>query len=743
MIFSSASLMKFLLLLLSFATASQAKKDDLNYRDVSTLTVPESELDLLSLESTEQETIVNPSDDSKQDNIAEASRHSIDSISIDETRRKNSPKYNLKLHNVSGDNYDVIHWYSTPIKKPEDDTLDSSIDSQSKIINDKRDLKAQSSYRHYDAEHSVEDDHSHNYHHDEHPHDHHAPYNSEEDTSGEPRTYYQKPQTKKPRRNCSRKGKKAESWVDKPDTIVHSRSNRAHQVPYYGSKDEMSPEGRFYDAPKMPSFPEGRVNSIPELSDFSKERYNLPKTSDFLRHSSMAFSGEHLHGIPRTNFFYKNGENGNHFHLHNHHHHYGPDGKKIGHMQTYRHMIENLGKLKSLVEKDSAAPNSYSSYSDLGSPGDDVTKPKVESRKKGYHYTGPHESYGRKTYYRVNDDSPKSSLPESYSGPQSYNNPEPYNNPQPYNSPVPYNSPQSYNNPESYRSPQPYNSPEPHSDERNIGMEMYRYGAGQYGTDEFHDGPFPNEVSPGIHSSNGFTPDYEKRNPPYSSHEEYNTNSPPDAPYHSYSGDYESKYNQDDKGHKHDQKHETKAPYTPYEAAKGRHGNHQNKDHITEHVHPYQGDLIHEEEKSGGSIPNDNPLEHSAGNGEESPLVTTHSVSYSKDGKLAEDPSLFGPKDQFFNNLRPDPDPLSIPKNALIYEHHIRLHPMHYRMFPPLPVQGHFGRAIGYPVPVHKLIPNPLKMPPTFAPPAPMYLHPRVNQMLHAYQSRSLYHRWW
>lgn len=753
--------------------------------------------DLRSAESEEKRSILKSlkgdSDDSK---IAEESRREKIEIRVVPGDKKEYPSVRSRKANGKNKTHDVVQWHATPSRIVEHHLEGDESESNIGSYNDNEDLNSQNSG--YDDQNHVGNHyHVDHHHYDEHPstdenQDGYTSYNHQnhENKHDVPTSdvFYKKLKLKKVRRNCTRskvkKIKKEQVWPEISNTDIQSRSNNGIVLPHVNTEVLQQ---------SLPALPEARFNEVPKTLHYPA----IPA-------DTVGFSGEHLHGIPRTHFFhYKNGEGINHYHLHNHNHIYDANGKRIniGYSPQYRNLAQNFGKLKSMLTTEdppntdpySNAKNHYRSTISLG---DSESKPSTingNNQGKGYHYTGAHESYG-----------------------QQYKNIYP-----------------------STKTTSSSTSIDDH--DKSIGMEMYRYGAGQYGTDEFSSQEekfYPNEVKYGIDKPYpNSRENYESvREKPYSDYQsspnsaEYgnrNTHSSTGSPYSSYSSDYghsydhrgkEDKYNQNTK-QKSPFDSQDKAPYTPQDKApftpqdKPSYGP---SSHITGPSSAEFHDGIRTGQDFRGqktdALPNSNSYPEPYGptegqNGPSAPssdkpeepssqeysgpktMDITHSVSYSQDGDI-ETVDL-GPENlDLYKNLRPEPDPLTIPKNARIFEHYIRLHPMHYMYAAmarspmnipnlygtlgyPVPLHKHpavlpkypavlpkYPAALPkypatvpkypaplpkYPVPLHKLMLNPLKMP-AMIPAAPLYprvpIVPQWNPML-AYQGRALYHGWW
>ncbi|GFT56225.1 uncharacterized protein NPIL_16601 [Nephila pilipes] len=835
----------------------------------------DSALDLLPLESSNDETIMR-----RKTKISDSSIE--DAVSFKNSRRlkKDSPRYKIKMQNVTDEKYNFLQWYSTP------EDVNHHVDGSSK--NDSQDLSAQSTshadgYSNDPDSHEYHHDH-HYYHGDDHSHDggdynaEHTPPSSysyhhrgSSDVDVEsPSSDFGKIKKKKVKKPCSRsKSKKSDGWPERADTIVHGMSKNGPEISHYSSNsghpsDIHSPDIHLSGIHSSGIHPSGisssgihssgiRSSGIHSSDIISKLRDNSsPQSSGgFLpMFPPMGFSAEHLHGIPRTEYsVHKSKGDENHFHLHNHHH-YNPDGKKFSAqdpMQTYSKLFQSLGKLRSMLPAmlSGVAGNFPQLNQDTSTPTENKgpilnsdVKLAEPHEKKGYHYTGPHKSYGKKTYIRMNSQNSATNSPTS----TSYDN-------------VNHES-------EGYGYEGDNSGPgysEPNMDVHSMGADMFKHGVGQYGTDEYQDtkGRFPNEVSlevDKIHPGIGFD------------------NHPADVPHHGYSStssesyrpnpdypvNYDSSLNKDPEEEKYSPDYHDRAPYRPYEEIEKEksksydngYGMRQNSQYGSESPHSYEGQGpshsydAHEGNKGHSEPPRDSLVE---GHGPVSPHdITSHTISFTQDGGLEADPHLLAPEKEIFSNLRPDPDPLTIPRNARIIEHFIRLDPVHFMapripmeythdggFQPQIPITGypshpaqsngyadppaqgndyasppvqsggysnppppstgygshpiqnegypshpvsnsgygsqpvpstgyasHQAPRTGYPshqiprvrfpppnygqhIPLHKLMPNPLKMPYPVVPRAAMHRNPHVNQVLHAYQSRSFYHKWW
>ncbi|CAL1260957.1 unnamed protein product [Larinioides sclopetarius] len=868
-------------------------------------------LDLLPLESSRTDKVAKSG--AKLDNpVAEESK---DTFVFRNSKRlkKTSPKYKIKMQNITDDKYNLVQWYSTP------DDVNHHVDV--KRANDTDDLSAQSSS--YPESYSHDHDHENYDHHRHYSGDDQPPqgdnYDSERshsffhqgvsDDIQEPKSSdYEKPKRKK-KKPCTRKSKKSGKWPERADTIVHGMSKNGPEitVQHYSTNPESIPdassEGRDssfpsgsdtnYDSPhptsgfRDSSFPAGsdtNYNSPHPTSGFRDSSYHSSQSANKFSDSSfhsprpsggfipllppLGFSAEHLHGIPKTFFASQRikGEE-NHFHLHNHHH-YNPDGTKVSArdpMESYDKIFKSLGKLRSMIPTVlsgvvGALPNLRQNLQPpAANNAPTVLNADVKfaepGEKKGYHYTGPHKSYGKKTYIRMKNTESDGSYPSSYNVNQ---NTEGEGFRYESNGPGP-----------GYES-----EPEPEMNIHSMGGDMFKYGVGQYGTDEFQDSKsrFPNEVSlevDKIHPGIGFD-NYPLENP----HQGHLPESAgPYESYPDYPSDYESGRNKNSGEEKYSLDYNEKAPYVPYDQIKANkeqtygsgYGFRQNTPPASENPHPYDGpesphsyggpknpdpydgpenphpydgpEGHHSYSGPSSSHPYDGPVEphpyegpdsahpydgpnHShgysdspqdssvEGHGPSGPhQVTRYTVSHSDGGESAKDSSHLDLNEDLLRNLRPDPDPLSIPKNAKIIEHFIHLDPVHYMAprvpmeytpgagfqpqppptnafpphksqntgvpphpgpnggFPPHPVPNsgfppHPAQSNRFPshqpprmavptrnfvqhIPLHKLIPNPLKMPYPVVPRAVIHPNPHINQMLRAYQSRTFYHRWW
>lgn len=733
------------MLLLSLTSVYCGKKSGFETHDLTSFLG-----DLRSVESEERKSILKSLSTPQDILVGEESRKAI-VIRIDPKHNSNSEQRDSTQPNGTDRNYDLVQWYDTPSRivehHIEGDKLESNIDTLGKVIDNHHDFETQSTtaYREDYNNDSHEKRNGNLYPEDQQYHDIHEandnqnpiPYHNQESENSHDgpssSIFYKKMKLKKVRRNCTRsKSKKASGWPDRSDKIIQSRSHESQTITPIDSKfyhESMSAlaEPRFNDIPKIPMFPE-------------------------ISPRMLGFSGQHLHGIPKTHFFhYKDGDGINHYHLHNHHHIYTPDGKKINldYVPSYRNLINHFGKMKPMLNlKDAAKPYYLPHLTDnhrspLNAGSLDPIPHSANTGKKGYHYTGKHEAYGRKTYKRM--------YPRIKSDSMSAAN-----------------------------------------DDKTIGMEMYRYGAGQYGTDEFSstedNGRYPNEVSlnvdkPYVNSAEVFEPlHFNSHRGSSSTTSNYNSNSSPRAPYGPYSGETDSSYYNNEEKDNHS--YEDKAPYVPQTHLRDERtsseidSGYEHSDEPNRFPSPHS----HSDVKNG---PDDS--QDYSDNGPPPKPHVTHSESYSKDGAVLDynpekadynpenldySPTPLAPLSPF-QNLGPDPDPLAIPKNARVYEHHIRLHPMHYQLQSllaarnPLSYPIPFGNvgSVPYPVPLHKLMPNPLKMPIQMSPkmpiqmppkmpiqispkmplvaPAPIYTRPRFNQLLPALQARSLFSRWW
>ncbi|GIY77678.1 uncharacterized protein CDAR_416281 [Caerostris darwini] len=764
--------------------------------------------DLLRLESSNPETIVKP--DARADEpIVEESK---DSVVFRSSKRlkKNSPGYKIKVQNITDEKYNLLQWYSTP------EDVNHHVDG--KETNDTDDLNAQGTSYSEGYSHDHDHDHIRYYSGDDQPpedtrynegmiHSFHHQGSSDVDLlSDKPRsTSLGKSRRKKGKKPCSRKGKKSDNWPERSDTIVHGMSKHGPEISHYSSNKEEIPD----------SSVEGRDNISPKPS--SGFTPLLPP---------LGFSAERLHGIGTYFSSQRTKGNENHFHLHNHHH-YKPDEKKFSErdpMESYDKIFKSLGKLRNVIPTmlsgmSGALPQlgqtSTSSGSDVPKVMNADVKFATEGEKKGYHYTGPHKAYGRKTYIRMKNENEES-------GDSNTDYPSSYENQQAETGGYGYGT--------SNSGP---NYPESEMNMHDHAVDMFKYGTGPYGTDEYRDGKgrFPNEVNLNvdkIHPGIGFD------SPPGGApHSGYNSESAgPYEPYHDYPSSFHSDRNKESEEGKHSPDYHEKAPYVPYDqiqanrdkSFEGGYGHRQNSPDIPENSNSYNGPAgphtydgpENPNDYRGSVIPHsyngpegphsynrpegphsyngpesphsydgpesphsyDGPTEgksysdppiHSSAEGHSgSPHVTSHTVSYSHQGDRATDSHHLDPQEELFRNARPDLDPLSIPRNAQIIEHFIRLDPVHYtppripmefipgagfQVHPAPPGTGFTGpQAAGtsfHPqnfrphIPVHKLIPNPLKMPYPVMPRAASHPHPQINQMLQAYQSRSFYHRWW
>ncbi|XP_015915538.2 uncharacterized protein [Parasteatoda tepidariorum] len=764
-LFTSVVQGSFLLLLL-VALSANAYKDDISDEALAALTLSDAVHDLLSLESTESKVYALPGTKIRDSKPAESKTI----LKFSSLRKLTpSPSYEIKLQNVSKEDYKVLKWYSVP-----------KDESKKKVINGK-DLTAQSS--------SYPEEYSDSYH-DDYSSDQSPQTISSFHFNGEPpkTEEYKKPR-KRVRKPCSRsKNKISKTNPESSDTtIVHSRS-----------KDGLEYSSHYHDT-------QGRMPA-PLPSPYYQDLMKIAKVP--LGHVSTRISGQHLHGIPKydtLNHMHK--EDGNHFHLHNHHHHYGADGKKIevapktnsyatllaglGNLRNMMSSVNpgslypkiNLDNLKDMLGKTAIGPlnqnagDSYSSINgynsgsigplnhnignthssigdyDSGAIGPDLgnsyssangynsgtignshssissyesgEKASNETPKKGYHYTGPHKSYGRKTYHRYRDGE------------------------RPHSSEIGPNM------------------------DGNIGAEMYKHGIGPYSTDEYHDSKkhYPNEVTYAVDKDPHHNDGYGSYGNNYNDHKDehvidsYSSSKGPHSSYPSVHSHHDSNYPPHSHEHKdgaYSPDSEGKAPYSPSDYESPGPSNFESN-RYSSHNPPVDS---HSQEGYHDSPNNPHDHHHSAEIHNSPP--GSHTTSYS--GGVEEIP--YDPeKEHLYEKMKPDPDPLTIPKNARIIEHHIRLHPKYYAMYRqpvidiethpnypvpvhkpftqaisqasyPLPVHKQFPR-VNYPVPVHKLIPNPLKGPIPIIPRAPLAMHHNLNHMLHAYQSRSLYHKWW
>ncbi|GFQ82387.1 uncharacterized protein TNCT_208921 [Trichonephila clavata] len=847
----------------------------------------DSAVDLLPLESANDETIMR-----RKTKIADATVEDAISFKNGKRQKKSSPRYKIKMQNITDEKYNFLQWYSTP------EDVKHHVDGSN--TNDTQDLNAQSTshadgYSHDPDSHEYHHDH-HYYHGDDHPHheDHHYDpepnppssysyhHRGTSDVSAEPESSdFGKIKKKKVKKPCSRSKskKKADRWPERADTIVHGISKNGPEISHYSSNTGHSSDIHSSDIHPSdvhssdvhssdihsPSVHSSDIHS----SDVHSAGHHSPSIHSSGIHSSsfystgsipkereggfipmfppMSFSAEHLHGIPKTEVsVHKSKGDENHFHLHNHHH-YNPEGKKFSAedpTQTYNKLFQSLGKLRSMLP---AMLSGVTSAFPHLNQGDSTTAPRKgpvlnsdvkfaePGEKKGYHYTGPHKSYGKKTYIRMNNQNSATNSPTSSSYENLY---------------------------EGDQSEPGYH--DSNIDVHDMGADMFKHGVGQYGTDEYRDtkGRFPNEVSlevdkiyPGIGFDNhpadapqqGYNP---------GSGESYGSNQ-------DYPVNFDSNQSKEPEDEKYSPDYYERAPYRPYEQIEGEkskpyegnYGIRQNSEYGSG-PHSYNGQVpshsydAHENDKGPSDLPRDSSLEGHGPIGP--PDVTSHTVSFSQDGGLEADPHLLAPEKEIFSNLRPDPDPLSIPRNARIIEHFIRLDPVHF-MAPRVPMEytpdGGFKPQIpatGYPnsqdqsngyagppvqstdyanppahgdgysnhpvpntgygshsesytshpvpsggygnppvpnggygshpvpstgyashqaprtvypshhvpraryppqnyghIPLHKLMPNPLKMPYPVVPRVPVHRNPHVNQVLHAYQSRSFYHKWW
>ncbi|XP_055938877.1 uncharacterized protein LOC129968722 [Argiope bruennichi] len=838
-------------------------------------------LDLLPVESSRKDAAVSSDAKLLANPVAEESK---DTFVFRNSKRlkKPSPRYKIKMQNVTDEKYNLVQWYSTP------EGVNHHVDG--KRINDTEDLSAQSSSypEEYSHDHSQEnyDHHTHYSGDDQPPEDDH--YDSERshsffhkgtsDDIQEPKSPdYEKPKRKKGKKPCNRsKSKKSGKWPERSDTILHGMTKNGPEitVQHYSTNtqsiSDSSTESRdtgFHSGSDSSFHPgsDTSFDSPPSKFGFRDSSFHSPQpTGGFIPLlPPLGFSAEHLHGIPKTFFSSQRikGEE-NHFHLHNHHH-YSPDGKKLSArdpMESYEKIFKSLGKLRNMMPTilsgvAGALPNLQQSLQTPANNAPTVLNADVKfaepGEKKGYHYTGPHKSYGKKTYIRMKDTESDGNYP-------SYND-----NQKPEGEGFRYES-----------EDPAVGYPGPEMNMHSMGGDMFKYGAGPFGTDEYQDskGRFPNEVNlevDKIHPGIGFN-----SHPQEHSQQDY-TSEPigPYAPRPDYPPDYESGRNKDSGEEKYSLDYNEKAPYVPYdqiEANKeqtygGGYGYRQNTPPSSPNPHPYDGSKSphsyggpesptsydgpkypHSYDGPDGpqsyngpesSHPYDGPVEphHYDGPGSPHPYegpnpnhgysdaprdssveghgpgsphqVTSYTVSHSHSGESTKDSHHLGPEEDLLRNVRPDPDPLSIPKNAQIIEHFIHLDPVHY-MAPRVPLEytpgagfqpqtppnngfhPHQGANSAFPphqaatnafpphqaatnafpphqastnafpphqagsmavptrnfmrhIPLHKLIPNPLKMPYPVVPRAVIHPNPHINQMLRAYQSRTFYHRWW
>lgn len=743
----------------------------------------DEDFDQLPLESSKTEVVVEP--DSKLDSEVQESKDAV-TFTKDQKHAKSPNKFKIKMQNVTEEEYNYVQWYSEPTHiNHHIDSQRIGSDSQNKGSGD--DLSAQSSsYEegysgdrdHYSHHHS--DDQHYDVYHDDPPrhHDHHEGYSERDPTnhdhdnhdghyhydhdgaqvhsfhhtktsSGEEKSAFpEKRKMKKIRKKCPHSKNKKEP-SGSAGHIVHSLS-------------ETGPEISHYDSKVPGAVTQARFNMSP----------NLASISPHLAPSGL--TGPHLHTTPRARYFNQKAGKGNHIHLHNHHHHYNAEGKRImldndpaG--QGMGNLMQSLGKLRSLLpialagmaaKHNQAVQGFQQSQSSQGvhlptENGVPDVKLAQDSPKLGYHYTGPHNSYGRKTYYRMKPGESDSS---------SIENSRPYGSGESTQD-APYPNDGAYN----------HDVPHPNDGVFDIGSDMLKYGAGPYGTDEFQDGGnkhYPNEVSLGV----GKDPHQGRYHPDSPSQTGYgltdshsNTgNGPKDPPSH---GGYEYKDSQSNVGYGHTDSHsnsgyghidshphdgpspgpyhdhpadydsgpkdtyspdyEEKAPYVPYDQIKANREKDFGEGFGLRQIPPHSSEQPYDNIGGLQSEPSHPPPEDS--------------VSYVQDGV---DQHFYDPeKDYKYRDLKPEPDPLSIPKNARVIEHYIRLDPMYYKMFQQIPMDmpARFPPAPGFQqhIPVHKLIPNPLKMPNHVAPPVAAHPNRHLNEMLHAYQSRNVYRKWW
>lgn len=637
--------------------------------------------DLGSIDSAEKRSILKSITDSEDSTIAEESRQAVE-VRVNPPRSKKYSHHSKKT-NGTNKNRDVhIQWFATPSRIVEHHTEGGKLESNIHNYRDNGDFHPDNSAAYQNENHNRHSDHQ--YHVD---HDHNDQSGEgENQNSYSPVThqndgivhdvphsdvFYKKLKLKKVRRNCTRsklkKDQKSKGWPDRSDTNVESRLNNGIFLPHINTESLQQ---------NLPDVPEPKFNNIPK-----------PPSYPSLLSGTMGFSGEHLHGIPRTHFFhYKNGEGVNHYHLHNHNHVYDANGKKINLDYSPKHgnLGQHFGKLKSILTatengKIHSYPQSNSHYRSTLKSGDSESTPtniNGDPQKRGYHYTGTHESYGRKTYKRIypTEKIPTTSKTITTSSSTSYDDRD-----------------------------------------KSIGTEMYRYGAGQYGTDEFssHDKEFyPNEVNYEIDkqypaSGESYNPVRENsfssyqntpNSPAYDGYNSLPINSPfTDNADHSFNdGVKTDKYNKPFSVKKPEDKApygpQDKAPYTPQnKPAHGHssiHGSTSGEFHDSYKGPPPSDSYGHPDSQYGhsdsksvhnGPASSSSPQDLSSkeNSGPADPPTVTHSVSYSQDGDI--ETIDYGPENMhLFQNLRPDPDPLTIPKNAKIFEHYIRLNPIHY-----------------------------------------------------------------
>ncbi|KAG8177515.1 hypothetical protein JTE90_026861 [Oedothorax gibbosus] len=797
---SSHSVWKVLFLVVSIASLSLAE-ESLNDDGVE----PQHEKDNQPQESSKFRVSIDP------ESIDGEETKDFLSYTKDKKLSKKPSKFKIKMQNVTAEEYNYVQWQSEPAHI--NHHIEGSIRTESH--QDKADdLNAQSSsypeegysgdrkhvvhhhYDHYDDPSSRDQDprdgysyrdptnpkepssysHSHGDDHYHYDHDGAEVHSFHHTGSGEEKSVYpeKKRRVKKIRKKCPH-SKKDNGQARDAGTIFHGMSEKGPEITHFGSKiPKPLTQARFTMYPKL--------TSVLPL---------LPPSG---------LTGPHLHTTPRARYFHQKASGkGNHIHLHNHHHHYNAEGKRItpnldqagrtgfGNLPNiepagqggYGNLMQSLGKLKSLLPLALAGiagkQNQANQGVHLPKPSEGVHLPTEngvpdaplakDSPKLGYHYTGPHNAYGRKTYYRVKPGD-TSSIENSRPSGLGYGSGESTHD-------APYPSDGSYSS----------SQPNPKDDVYGIGADMLKYGTGPFATDEYQDNggkPYPNEVSYGVDENPHHSSSYPDPESPseYGHHPDLHSHdSPPppepyhDQPYHDdpYHHDQPpSDYNSGPKDSSYPPEHEEKAPYVPYDQIDA----HSPKD--------YEGDY-------GLKVPHS--PEHAYGNdqGGLSSPPEDDSISYVQHGV---DQHFYDPeKDYKYKDLKPEPDPLSIPKNARVIEHFIRLHPMHYRIFhqnppmdlpgpsafaapglnqhgpSPFPVQGpsqhgpsqfagHGPSPHGLPrfpahqgfrqhIPVHKLIPNPLKMPNHVAPSVAAHRNPHLNEMLHAYQSRNVYRKWW
>ncbi|GIY41463.1 uncharacterized protein CEXT_74631 [Caerostris extrusa] len=430
----------------------------------------------------------------------------------------------------------------------------------------------------------------------------------------------------------------------------------------------------------------------------------------------LGFSAERLHGIGTYFSSQRTKGNENHFHLHNHHH-YKPDEKKFSErdpMESYDKIFKSLGKLRNVIPTMlsgmAGALPQLSQGQTSTSPGSDV--PKVmnadvkfatEGEKRGYHYTGPHKAYGRKTYIRMKNENeesgdPNTDYPSSYEDQQAETG--------------------GYGYETSNSRP---NYPESEMNMHDHAVDMFKYGTGPYGTDEYRDGKgrFPNEVNLNvdkIHPGIGFD------SPPGGAPHSDTILNLLDLTYHTMIIhpvfiQIEIKNPERENILQTIKKklltfHTIKSKQAEINLLKriSRPTQRTRKSAFlqqtrrstflqwTKSPHSYDGpESPHSYDgPSEGKSYSDSPIHSSAEGHSGSPHVTSHTVSYSHQGDRVTDSHHLEPQEELFRNARPDLDPLSIPRNAQIIEHFIRLDPVHYTP-PRIPME--FIPGAGFQVP--------------------------------------------